>query len=131
MSATVADHLARLLAAFGFECCFGYLGHHIEPLPQALLNQGLAVVIAASETGAGYMAQGWSMASARAGLVFCEETAVEYCGKKSYHCAGIYDDKHVNEYRRINDFLRHYGTVPAIQLGHGGRKGSGRPPWEG
>jgi 2,4-dienoyl-CoA reductase-like NADH-dependent reductase (Old Yellow Enzyme family) len=66
-----------------------------------------------------------------AGLVFCEETAVEYRGKKSYHCAGIYDNKHIAEYRRINDFLRANGAVPAIQLGHGGRKGSGRPPWEG
>ncbi len=66
-----------------------------------------------------------------AGLIFCEETAVEHRGKKSYHCAGIYDDKHLAAYRRINDFLRAHGAVPAIQLGHGGRKGSGRPPWDG
>ena len=66
-----------------------------------------------------------------AGLIFCEETAVEYRGKKSYHCAGIYDEKHLAAYRRINDFLRSNGAVPAIQLGHGGRKGSGRPPWDG
>jgi 2,4-dienoyl-CoA reductase-like NADH-dependent reductase (Old Yellow Enzyme family) len=66
-----------------------------------------------------------------AGLVFCEETAVENRGRKSYHCAGIYDDRHVPQYRRINDFLRAHGAVPAIQLGHGGRKGSGRPPWDG
>lgn len=66
-----------------------------------------------------------------AGLVFCEETAVEDRGRKSYHCAGIYDDRHLAQYRRINDFLRVHGAVPGIQLGHGGRKGSGRPPWEG
>ena len=66
-----------------------------------------------------------------AGLIFCEETAVEFRGKKSYHCAGIYDDKHLAAYCRINDFLRTHGAVPAIQLGHGGRKGSGRPPWDG
>lgn len=30
-----------------------------------------------------------------AGLIFCEETAVEDRGRKSYHCAGIYDDKHL------------------------------------
>ncbi len=66
-----------------------------------------------------------------AGLVFCEETAVTERGKKSYHCAGIYDSKHLAQYRRINDFIRAHGSVPAIQLGHGGRKGSGRPPWEG
>lgn len=66
-----------------------------------------------------------------AGLVFCEETAVEPRGRKSYHCAGIYDDKHHAQYRRINDFIRDNGAVPGIQLGHGGRKGSGRPPWDG
>ena len=66
-----------------------------------------------------------------AGLIFCEETAVEDRGRKSYHCAGIYDDKHLPQYRRINDFIRAHGAVPGIQLGHGGRKGSGRPPWDG
>ncbi|MCX5956090.1 MAG: thiamine pyrophosphate-binding protein [Cyanobacteria bacterium] len=71
MSLTVADHLARSLVARGFHRCFGYLGYHVEPLPQALLRIGLDVVIAASETGAGFMAQGWSLASGRAGLVFC------------------------------------------------------------
>src|SRR5262245_59399532 len=66
-----------------------------------------------------------------AGIVFCEETAVEARGRKSYHCAGIYDDAHVPGYRRINEFIRSQGAVPAIQIGHGGRKGSGSAPWEG
>jgi len=66
-----------------------------------------------------------------AGLVFCEETAVEDRGRKSYHCAGIYDERHVAQYRRTNEFIREHGAVPAIQLGHGGRKGSSRPPWDG
>jgi 2,4-dienoyl-CoA reductase-like NADH-dependent reductase (Old Yellow Enzyme family) len=66
-----------------------------------------------------------------AGIVFCEETAVEARGRKSYHCAGIYDEGHVRGYRRINDFIRSQGALPAIQIGHGGRKASGRPPWEG
>lgn len=65
-----------------------------------------------------------------AGIVFCEETAVEARGRKSYHCAGIYDDAHIPGYRRINDFLRTHGAIPAIQIGHGGRKGSGCSPWE-
>ena len=66
-----------------------------------------------------------------AGIVFCEETAVEARGRKSYHCAGIYRDAHVPQYRRINDFIRTHGAIPAIQIGHGGRKGSGCSPWEG
>lgn len=66
-----------------------------------------------------------------AGIVFCEETAVEARGRKSHHCAGIYRDAHVRQYRRVNDFIRSHGAIPAIQLGHGGRKGSGCAPWEG
>ncbi|MCC7485911.1 MAG: NADH:flavin oxidoreductase/NADH oxidase [Burkholderiales bacterium] len=66
-----------------------------------------------------------------AGIVFTEETAVEARGRKSHHCAGIYDDAHVPAYRRINEFIRSQGAVPAIQIGHGGRKGSGTAPWEG
>ncbi|MEB3183859.1 MAG: thiamine pyrophosphate-dependent enzyme [Cyanobacteriota bacterium] len=71
MSVSVADRLAHRLAARGLRRCFGYLGHHIEPLPQALLRSGHEVLIAASETGAGYMAQGWFLASGRPALVFC------------------------------------------------------------
>jgi 2,4-dienoyl-CoA reductase-like NADH-dependent reductase (Old Yellow Enzyme family) len=66
-----------------------------------------------------------------AGIVFCEETTVEARGRKSHHCAGIYRDAHVAGYRRINDFIRSQRAIPAIQIGHGGRKGSGSPPWEG
>ena len=66
-----------------------------------------------------------------AGIVFCEETSVEERGRKSYHCAGIYADAHVPQYRRINEFIRSQGAIPAIQIGHSGRKGSGCSPWEG
>ena len=66
-----------------------------------------------------------------AGIVFCEETSVEERGRKSYHCAGIYKDAHIAGYRRINEFIRSQGAVPAIQIGHSGRKGSGCAPWNG
>jgi 2,4-dienoyl-CoA reductase-like NADH-dependent reductase (Old Yellow Enzyme family) len=66
-----------------------------------------------------------------AGIVFGEETAVERRGRKTHRCAGLYDDSHIKSYRRINDFLRSQNAVPAIQLGHSGRKGSSRLPWEG
>lgn len=64
-----------------------------------------------------------------AGIVFAEETAVEARGRKTYECAGIYSDNHVPAYRRITDFLRHQGAVPAIQLGHAGRRASSDAPW--
>jgi 2,4-dienoyl-CoA reductase-like NADH-dependent reductase (Old Yellow Enzyme family) len=84
-----------------------------------------------------------------AGIIFGEETAVEARGRKTYACAGIYDDTHIVMYRRITDFIRAQGAVPAIQLGHAGRKASchaarrgweplsaadandGLPPWQG
>ena len=83
-----------------------------------------------------------------AGIVFCEETAIEPHGRKTHQCAGIYTDRHVAAYRRITDMLRSLGSVPGIQLGHAGRKGSvggamrgwpaltaddaahGEPPWQ-
>ena len=88
-------------------------------------------------------------AAGGAGIVFGEETAVEARGRKTYECAGIYHDRHVREYRRITDFIKSMGAVPAIQLGHCGRRAgthgamqewaplteedarAGRPPWPG
>src|SRR4051812_26414254 len=66
-----------------------------------------------------------------AGIVCSEETAVEACGRRTHHCAGIYTDAHVRGWRRITEFLKEMGAVPAIQLGHAGRRGSSRGPWEG
>ena len=62
------------------------------------------------------------MAVGGAGIVFGEETAVEDIGRKTYACAGIWDDRHIPQYRRITDFVREQGSVPAIQIGHSGRK---------
>ncbi len=62
------------------------------------------------------------------GIVFGEETAVERRGRKTHHCAGIYLDRHVAAYRRITDFIRAQGAVPAIQLGHCGRRASQHGP---
>ena len=65
-----------------------------------------------------------------AAIIFCEETAVEERARKTSHCAGIYADRLVPMYRRITDFLRAQGAIPAMQLGHGGRQSSPRsaPP---
>ncbi len=64
-----------------------------------------------------------------AGIVFTEETAVEGRGRKTYECAGIYSDGHIPAYRRITDFIRGQGAIPAMQLGHAGRKASSDVPW--
>ena len=70
MKPTFADELAAALLTMGFSQAFGYLGHHVEPLPQALVSAGCDVVIAASETGAGFMAQGHALATRHPSLVF-------------------------------------------------------------
>lgn len=62
------------------------------------------------------------------GIVFGEETAVEARGRKTHHCAGIYKDSHIPAYRRITDFIKAMGAVPAIQLGHCGRRASQHGP---
>ena len=59
-----------------------------------------------------------------AGIIFGEETAIEARGRKTYKCAGIWDDKHIPLYRRLTDFIKEQDAVPAIQLGHSGRKAS-------
>ena len=59
-----------------------------------------------------------------AGIVFGEETAVAPDGRKTYECAGLYNDAQTRGYRRINDFITAMGAVPAIQLGHAGRRAS-------
>lgn len=62
------------------------------------------------------------------GIVFTEETAIEARGRKTHHCAGIYHDSHVPAYHRITGFIRAQGAVPAVQLGHCGRRASQHGP---
>ena len=84
-----------------------------------------------------------------AGIIFGEETGVEARGRKTYKCAGIWEDKHIPMFRKLTDFIKEQDAVPAIQLGHAGRKASchtatedwrpledkdaadGMPPWQG
>lgn len=65
------------------------------------------------------------------GVVFNEEAAVEPRARKTYSCAGLYTRLHVQQYRRITEFLKEHGAVPAMQLGHAGRKASCEAPWDG
>ena len=89
------------------------------------------------------------LATGGPGIVFGEETAIEPRGRKTYACAGLYKNEHIPAYRRLTDFIREQDAVPAIQLGHAGRKASchtavaewrplvdkdaedGLPPWQG
>jgi 2,4-dienoyl-CoA reductase-like NADH-dependent reductase (Old Yellow Enzyme family) len=66
-----------------------------------------------------------------AGVVFVEATAVEKRGRITHGDTGIWDDAHVAGLRRIADFVRSQGAVPALQLAHAGRKASMARPWYG
>jgi len=66
-----------------------------------------------------------------AGIVFVEATAVAPEGRITHGDVGLWAGEHVSPLRRITDFLRSQGSVPAIQLAHAGRKGSVQRPWHG
>lgn len=72
-----------------------------------------------------------SRAVGGAGIVMTEGTAVSPEGRISYADLGIWKDEHIPGLKRITDFIKDYGAVPAIQLAHAGRKGSRSKNWEG
>ncbi|MBP6100387.1 MAG: bifunctional salicylyl-CoA 5-hydroxylase/oxidoreductase [Flavobacterium sp.] len=65
------------------------------------------------------------------GLILTEMTAVSETGRITQGCAGIYSESQVNAWKRITDFIHQYTpTKIGIQLGHSGRKGCSKIPWE-
>jgi 2,4-dienoyl-CoA reductase-like NADH-dependent reductase (Old Yellow Enzyme family) len=52
-------------------------------------------------------------------------------GRTTTCCAGIWSDDQVEGHSRVTAIVRRMGAVPAIQLGHTGRKGSELPPHRG
>ncbi len=65
-----------------------------------------------------------------AGTVMTEAAAVSPEGRISPQDLGIWKDEHIPVLRRITDFLKEQGSVPAIQLAHAGRKASTHRPWD-
>jgi 2,4-dienoyl-CoA reductase-like NADH-dependent reductase (Old Yellow Enzyme family) len=66
-----------------------------------------------------------------AGTVIVEATAVEDRGRISPRDLGIWKDEHVEPLARIAGFAKEYGSIPAIQIAHAGRKASTEAPWLG
>ena len=65
------------------------------------------------------------------GLILTEMTAISEIGRITEGCAGIYTDNQITEWKRINNFIhQHTQTKIGIQLGHSGRKGATKKPWE-
>lgn len=70
-------------------------------------------------------------AAGGAGIVCTEAVHTEPRGRITKHCLGLWNDQQQNELGRIAKFISDQGAVPAIQLGHAGRKASVSRPWEG
>jgi len=65
------------------------------------------------------------------GLILTEMTAVSKTGRITLGCTGIYNENQIVEWKRINDFIhKNTQTKIGIQLGHSGRKGCSKIPWE-
>ena len=65
-----------------------------------------------------------SRAAGGFGLVFPEQIAITPDGRTGTHCAGIYDDEQIEGLSRVTSIIKDMGAVPAIQLGHTGKRGA-------
>ncbi len=66
-----------------------------------------------------------------AGLIFTEMTCTSPDARITPGCAGMWCDEHTAAWKRVVDFVhRHSSAKIAMQLGHAGRKGSTKVPWE-
>ena len=65
------------------------------------------------------------------GLILTELTAISETARITLGCAGIYSKEQVVAWKRINDFIHeNTPTKIGIQLGHSGRKGATKIPWQ-
>jgi 2,4-dienoyl-CoA reductase-like NADH-dependent reductase (Old Yellow Enzyme family) len=69
-----------------------------------------------------HLAHYGSRAVGGAGLIIVEATAVEPRGRISPHDLGLWDDAQAPAFARLVEFMAGNGAVPAVQLGHAGRK---------
>jgi 2,4-dienoyl-CoA reductase-like NADH-dependent reductase (Old Yellow Enzyme family) len=72
-----------------------------------------------------------SRAAGGFGLLFPEQIAITPDGRTTTACAGIWSDDQIEGLSRVTSIIKEMGGVPAIQLGHTGRKGSEQKPWDG
>ena len=112
--------------------------HLFSPLKQRSITLPNRIVVSpmcqySSEDG---FASDWhyvhlgSRAVGGAGTVMTEAAAVSPEGRISPQDLGIWKDEHIPMLRRITDFLKAQGSVPAIQLAHAGRKASTHRPFD-
>jgi len=67
-----------------------------------------------------------------AALVFAEMTCVSPDARITPGCLGLWSDEQAALWKRLVDLIHSVGHAKAgVQLGHAGRKGATRAPWEG
>jgi 2,4-dienoyl-CoA reductase-like NADH-dependent reductase (Old Yellow Enzyme family) len=66
-----------------------------------------------------------------AGIVFSEAIAIEERGRITYGDLGLWSNDQIKPLRRITDFIKQHGAIPAVQLAHAGRKAGTQRPWDG
>lgn len=71
------------------------------------------------------------LAMGGAGMVMLEATSIEANGRHCYSDLGVWSDEHIAPLRRVAEFIKAQGAVPALQLQHAGRKASAGRPWHG
>jgi anthraniloyl-CoA monooxygenase len=65
------------------------------------------------------------------GLILTEMTAISETGRITLGCAGIYNQEQISYWKKITSFIhQNTQTKIGIQLGHSGRKGAVKKPWE-
>ena len=72
-----------------------------------------------------------SRATGGVGLIITEMTAISKTGRITEGCAGIYNEEQTLAWKNIVDFVhQNSSTKIGMQLGHSGRKGAAKKPWE-
>ena len=72
-----------------------------------------------------------SRATGGIGLIIAEMTAISETGRITLGCAGIYTQEQIVKWKSITGFIhKNTQTKIGIQLGHSGRKGATKKPWE-
>lgn len=64
-----------------------------------------------------------------ASLVFIEATGVQFNGRITPNCPGLWADAQIPGLKRVADFIKSQGSLCGIQLAHAGRKASTTAPW--
>lgn len=114
--------------------------HLFSPLTLAGLTLSNRIVVSpmCQYSAVEGMATDWHMmhilqfAISGAAVFMIEASAVESIGRITHGCLGLYTDEQEQALGRIVAAACRYGTARVgIQIGHSGRKGSCRVPWEG